>query len=106
MDDREGFFPERRILAMRREQEQWLVPPPPPDKSKHAVLWFALCVTFFLSFFPVAMTMTGMTGLKDMTGTVLRPVLLIACYGLAAFAVTGVVIGSYRGLRYAKRVRT
>ncbi|MGH8149616.1 MAG: hypothetical protein ACRETB_06535 [Steroidobacteraceae bacterium] len=92
MDYPEGFFPERWILALRRQQ---LLPTDPvqPADSRRKAAWIALGTTFLT---PIWIAIWGI-------GAVKWPgVLLVMCYALAAFALAGVVIGLYRGLRSRK----
>jgi hypothetical protein len=98
MDRPEGFFPERRILAMRRQQRR---PPQEPVQSAvswHKAMWIAVWIVFgTATFSPIWIAIWG-------TYAVRRPgVLLVVCYVLAVLALAGVAIGFYRGFRSGKR---
>jgi hypothetical protein len=94
MDHPEGFFPEREILALRRQQQQPIEPVQPADSQRKAV-WVALGICFLC---PIWVAYWN-------TGLVRRPgVLLSACYLLAGLALVAAVIGFYRALRSEKRL--
>jgi len=94
MDHRDGFFPEREILAMRRQQLLPADPVQPSDSQRKAVL--VVLGACFLT--PVWIAGGGRELMK-------RPgVLLVTCYLVAGFALAGVVIGLYRALLSAKRL--
>jgi hypothetical protein len=89
----EGFFPEREILALRRQQQLPVDPVQPADSQRKAV-WVALGTGFLLPIWVAGWN----------SGVLKRPgVLLVACYLVAGFALTGVVIGLYRALLSGKR---
>ncbi len=92
MDYPEGFFPERQILAMRRQQLLPPMDPVQPADSRRKAVWIALGTAIFC---PLCTTW-GIWAVK-------RPqVFMVVCYVLAAFSLAGAVIGLYRGLRSRK----
>jgi hypothetical protein len=94
MDHEEGFFPEREILAMRRQQ-QLPVDPVQSAEPRRKAAWVALGACFLVPIWVVAWN----------TGVLKRPgILLAACYLLAGFALVGVIIGLYRALQSGKRL--
>jgi hypothetical protein len=94
MDHAEGFFPEREVLALRRQRLLSVEPAQPADARRKAV-WVALAVCFLC---PIWVTGGGVELMK-------RPgILLVACYLLAGFALAGIAIGLYRALLSGKRL--
>ncbi len=93
MDQVEGFFPEREILALRRQQQRPAEPVQPSDSQRKAA-WVVLGACF--------LTPVWVAGWH--AGLFKRPgILLAACYLLAGFALIGIVIGLYRALLSGKR---
>ena len=94
MDHKEGFFPEREVLALRRQQLKPVEPVQPADSQRKAV-WVALGICFLC---PIWVEYWSIALLR-------RPgVLLSACYVVAGLALVAVVIGFYRALQSEKRL--
>jgi len=97
MEDADGFFPERRLLAYRRSQMR-PKPVPPTRTSQNSSAWWILLVCLVPSYIPIWMSMLPLHGHLPLT----LLYSLVACFLIVAVA--GVCFGVYMGLRTHKRL--
>ena len=96
MNEPEGFFPQRAVLAARRERVR--ADPEPASAAKQAQAVWILCACFS----PI-----WMSSLFQVLGAFIRPghvpvALYAVMYLLAAFALGGIAFGIWRGLHLRK----
>lgn len=106
MDEPEGFFPERRLLAYRRSLLLRAEPVAAAAAKQNGSAWWILLICFWPVYIPIGMSMHP----RHAPGGHLPPILIFGSYLLVAclmtFAVLGVCIGTYRGLTAARAPRT
>jgi len=95
MDEAEGFFPERRLLAYRRSR---LRAAPVPTKKHDKSAWWIVLVCLVPSYIPIGTSLFAQDG--HLIPILIYP--LLACGMIVAVA--GVCFGTYRGLRTHKRL--
>ena len=96
MDEPEGFFPERRLLAYRRSLLT-AEPVPAAAATRNNSAWWLLLLCFGPSYFAIGVSMYP----REAPGGHLLPILIFGSYFLAACAVLiaalGACLGIYRG---------
>jgi hypothetical protein len=98
MDDAEGFFPERRLLAYRRSLLS-AEPACAATAKNSGSVWWILLVCIAPSYIPIWVSMYP----RYSPHGALRPLLIVGSSFLVACAlivcVLGIFVGGYRGLR-------
>jgi hypothetical protein len=101
MDEAEGFFPERKLLAYRRSLRR-VEPVPAAPAGQTSSAWWIIFMCLGPSFFAIGGSMYP----QHAAGGHLPPTLIFGTYLLVAvfmmFAVLGICVGIYRGLRTQK----
>ncbi len=99
MDEAEGFFPERRLLAYRRSLRSAEPVPPSTAGQSGSVwgTWWILLLCMGPSYIPMWVSISPR---HTSTGSLLPILIFLAC--ALIFAVFGIAVGIYRGLRTEK----
>jgi hypothetical protein len=99
MDEAEGFFPERRLLAYRRSLLLPADPVPTAAATQQNPARWVLLLCMSPAYIPMGMSLSQ----PHAPGGHLSPSLMADAYILVAcitlFAVLGVCVGIYRGVR-------